>query len=462
MKLTLKEFNDRVMPLLRERHKTAKELEAAIKSYLGEGGSIVDDEDRPVDLQILAEPEGIQVSQASLEAAVTKAIEKVTKDRPAFNGGGASSKSYAVPATAKRWGGSRLKAFLPNDPDREYKAYAMGLLTIHTITEGKNEHAKSWLEKEGFLQQIARRKAMGEGSNITGGTLVPDEFSADLIRLVEEYGVFRANAEIDTMTRDTKTSPRRTGGLTAYAMTEHGTITTSDMSTDAVMLVAKKWATLTRISSELNEDSAISIGDLVSTEIAQAFANKEDDCGFNGDGTSTYHGIFGARPKIDDGNHTAGVHTATTGDTAFTDWILADMHALIGLLPKFAQRNAKFYCHHAVFANTMQRLGAAQGGVTWAETAAGPQMRFLGYPVVISQIMPATSGTSKIMVLLGDLAMAAKFGDRKSMEIATSEHRYFDQDQIAIRGIERMDINVHDLGDTTNAGPIVAYKTAAS
>jgi hypothetical protein len=43
-----------------------------------------------------------------------------------------------------------------------------------------------------------------------------------------------------------------------------------------------------------------------------------------------------------------------------------------------------------------------------------------------------------------------------------SEHRYFEFDQTGIRGTQRYDIVVHDLGDGTNAGPIVALKTPAS
>jgi hypothetical protein len=38
----------------------------------------------------------------------------------------------------------------------------------------------------------------------------------------------------------------------------------------------------------------------------------------------------------------------------------------------------------------------------------------------------------------------------------------YETDQIAVRGKERFDINVHDLGDDTDAGPIVALKTPAS
>jgi HK97 family phage major capsid protein len=47
-------------------------------------------------------------------------------------------------------------------------------------------------------------------------------------------------------------------------------------------------------------------------------------------------------------------------------------------------------------------------------------------------------------------------GERRGITVKTSEERYFEYDQIAIQATERVDINVHDVGDATTAGPIVA------
>jgi hypothetical protein len=53
-------------------------------------------------------------------------------------------------------------------------------------------------------------------------------------------------------------------------------------------------------------------------------------------------------------------------------------------------------------------------------------------------------------------AKAADFGDRRQTTISISDQRYWDADQVGIRGTERFDINNHDVGDGTNAGPVVA------
>ena len=153
--------------------------------------------------------------------------------------------------------------------------------------------SKAWCDQNGI-----QTKALSEGTNYLGGYLVPPEFSTDIIDLRETYGVARQVARVVPMSSDTLTIPRRTGGLTAYFVGEASTITDSNKTWDQVNLVAKKLAALTLWSSELNEDAMISIGDDLAGEIAYAFSQKEDECYFNGDGTSTYGGITGVRSKL--------------------------------------------------------------------------------------------------------------------------------------------------------------------
>lgn len=447
--------------------KSEDEVLEKVKAFMG-SGQIVDENGDAMDFELAVAPAEAEapaedeVAQESadpealvrtIQDAVRKEMKAVMKSQPSIPAkriGSLETKSVVTSGF-----GHRVKSF--KGPDAELKACAFGNWFLSESMGRRTPERTDWLQNHGI-------KVMQGDNNFTGGAFVPDEFLPDLIRLVEDYGVFRASTRVVPMSRDTLIVPRRTSGLTAYALGESDVITASDVGTGNVELTARKWGTLTRASSELMEDSAIAVGDLVATEIALAFSNKQDEAGFNGDGTSTYHGIVGATVKINDGNHTASIATAVTGNTSFAELDLVDIHELIGLLPKYAMPNAKFYLSQAGFANSLQRLGAAQGGVTWTETEAGPQMRFLGFPVEISQVMNSTltAQTETIIMLFGDLTLSSTFGDRRSMQVATSSERYFDQDQIAIRGIERYDIVNHDLGDTSTPGPLVALKTPAS
>jgi HK97 family phage major capsid protein len=74
------------------------------------------------------------------------------------------------------------------------------------------------------------------------------------------------------------------------------------------------------------------------------------------------------------------------------------------------------------------------------------QPTLFGYPVVFTQVMRSAYSANKIIALFGDLTLAASFGDRRQTEIQISDSALnaFEQDELAIRGTERFDINVHD------------------
>jgi HK97 family phage major capsid protein len=228
--------------------------------------------------------------------------------------------------------------------------------------------------------------------------------------------------------------------------------------------VAKKWGTLTKISSELDEDSIINLGDWLAGEIAYAFSEKEDRSVFNGDGSADYQGIEGFRSKlktingVDEGG---GLILQTSN--AFADITLTDFHELVGILPQYADTpNAAFVCHRTFWAQVMCRLQYAAGGVSKADIASAGDKTFLGYPVKLSQVFPSSDTASVVYCTFGDHAKAATFGDRRTMSVAFSAEKYFDTDEIAVRGLERFDFNVHDVGTATAAGPVVGLMSSAS
>jgi HK97 family phage major capsid protein len=322
-----------------------------------------------------------------------------------------------------------------------------------------DQASKAWCDANGI-----QTKALSEGTNYLGGYLVPPEFATDIIDLRETYGVARQVARVVPMSSDTLTIPRRTGGLTAYFVGEASTITDSNKTWDQVNLVAKKLAALTLWSSELNEDAMISIGDDLAGEIAYAFSQKEDECYFNGDGTSTYGGITGVRSKLRgvDGTiaNIKGLQVAT--GNAYSEIVLGDFHGVLGKLPLYARNGAVWVMSATFFDTVAHKLQTAAGGNTVLDIANGGIARFLGYPVVLSQVMPTTEANSQICALLGNFRLGSTFGDRRLLSLALSSEYKFAEDQLAIRGTERFDINVHDVGSTSAAGPIVGLITAAA
>lgn len=338
-------------------------------------------------------------------------------------------------------------------------AYRFGMFMLASI--GRREHAAKYCQANGIPVSVA---GMTEGVNEDGGALVPPEFENYLILLREQFGVFRGRARYTPMTREQKTIFRQTGGLTAYFVDEEDAITGSKANFDRVLLTAKKLGCLAYESTELSEDSIMDMGDILMGEIAYAFAKKEDQCGFVGDGTSTYGRISGVTNRLLTVFTTAGGTGLTlSSGNLWSELTLNDFLAVDGSLPAYAEgANCAWYCHKKFWDTVLLRLALASGGVTAAEVIAGAPRRFLGHDVIISQAMPSSEANSQVPAVLGDLSMAATFGDRRQTTVAWSEHYAFNTDQLAVRGTERFDINVNDVGATGTAGPVVGILTAAS
>jgi HK97 family phage major capsid protein len=313
--------------------------------------------------------------------------------------------------------------------------------------------ARQWCRDRGVEIRVQT-----ESINTAGGYVVPDVMERAIIDLRETYGMFRANARVLPMSSDHSLIPRRTGGVTAYFIGETDAITESDKSWNQVELTAKKLGALTRMSTDLSEDAIINIADDLAQEMAWAFARKEDQCGIDGDGTSTYGGMVGIRTRFIDSTHTAGQDQGTTPYTAWAHATFADeIVAIMSLLPSYALPNAKWYINPTGKAGLFDALAMQAGGTSAREMIDGSrQLMFAGYPIVVSAAMPTAPTNGTVAFLFGDLSLSTTLGDRRGITIKVSDQRYMEYDQIGIQATERFCIVNHDLGDNTSAGPIVA------
>lgn len=399
--------------------------------------------------------------RAALKAATPANVQVPAMDpHTAAERNGAGPQNVQLARTLPRYG--KLKAF--KGEHAEERAYRFGQFILGGPLG--HENAREFCRTNG----IKIERAQSEGINEKGGYLVPEDFGNDMIDLIEKYGVFRNNAKIRPMSRDTASDPRITGELDAYFVGESATGTESDFETDRVSLTAKKLMTLVVYSSEVSEDAVINMGDEIAMLSGRAFAKKEDNCGFNGDGSGTYGGIIGAREKLKGLSGTianiAGLQVGT--GNAYSELVLADFRGVVAKLPEYADDGAAWYVHRSFYWNVMVGALLAAGGVTATEIENTRNQIFLGYPVRFSQIMPKVEANSQVCALFGDLAMGATLGDRRQYSIALSEHARFTADDTVFKATSRFDINVHSVGNASataadrEPGPIVGLITAAS
>jgi len=356
---------------------------------------------------------------------------------------------YAVPKA-----NHNLRAFKDNET-----AYRAGM-HLKGYVFGDAE-ARRWCKDHGVETRV-----QAGGINSLGGVLTSPEMSTELIRLIEEFGVYPQYARRMPMNSDTMIIPRRTGGLTARPVGENVEVSASDVTFDNVELNAKIWGVANRVPNSLLEDSVIDLADLMALEVAQAFAEAIDNSAFIGDGTSQYHGVTGVCPKILQSAFSGSVVTATS-NTTFGSLTMLNFTDTLARLPLYARnRNARWYISPAGWGSAMLRLAMLPGGASNAggnstdNVAAGFGETFLGYGVTLVQPMESrlTGTTGQVAALFGDLSQAAIYGDRRAISIKTASERYVEFDQTLTFATARNAIVVNDLGSTSKAGPIVALR----
>lgn len=312
--------------------------------------------------------------------------------------------------------------------------------------------ARDWC----VARDIRLTKATGGAGNMAGGFMVPTELDTAIIAVRDAVGAFRAGADVRTARTDRKVHPRRAGGLVANFVEEGAPIPESALTFDAVGATLRKLAILARSSAELWEDSAADLAEFIAVEIGYAFAAKEDDCGFNGDGTDAYGRISGLGAKL---AGAASAISAASGHDTFLKVDDTDIANLMGGVIASAHPGAAWYVSALGFAQILCRLAGGHGQLITRTGGAGLEAWYLGYPVRFSASLPnvATSLTGAPMLFFGNLRMASVLVEHAAgTVIAVSMDRTVESDEVLVRGTRRGDIVNHATGDADTRGPIAA------
>jgi len=315
---------------------------------------------------------------------------------------------------------------------------------------GRHED-RSWYEKH------VEARALSPNDNAKGGVFIPDTFASTVIRLVEQYGAFPAQANNLTMTSDTLYIPRRTSGNTAYHTAANAETTATDMGTDNVMLSSKEVRVGTRVPNQLIDDSAIDLAGLVAEEFALAIAQRIDEDGFIGTGASTYGGIRGIQWKFENETLTAGISNSSR--SAVSDLTVDDFMAAVAKAPTYAMQSPScgWYVTPQMHALAMQSLALGSNGVSAVELIDGARRpTFLGWPVFFNNVMRKTATTDQVVALFGDMKRSSHFALRRAVAVRASTDRYIEFDQTYFQATVSYDAVTSDVGDASTAGPVVA------
>lgn len=316
-----------------------------------------------------------------------------------------------------------------------------------------------------YTQRKADAEIVKGMSLASDSGIAPEIFQPTLIELKNDHGAARRAIGVLPMSGSSLRIPRLLTDISATWETEAEDTADTQASTDTVLLSLVKLKATVKITNELLVDSAIDIGDLLARSSARAFGQKEDDAIiWSGDGTDAYGNHVSMVNKVES---ISGTPSRYTGGATWAAWTDAQLQGALGLLPTYAWENVsdvKWLMGMQPFFSVINRLAFNKGGVNYEVSQRGtPVLMYNGMEIIPCAVCPSTDpGNNANWGLVGAFNKGAKFGEnRESNQFAVSEHAAFFTDQIAYRITERIRGNVHDVGDATDAGPIIVLRNGA-
>ena len=282
---------------------------------------------------------------------------------------------------------------------------------------------------------LATFKAMTEGTGSAGGFVVPQEWAAEVFRVVEDFGIVPKLATKFPMVGQTLNVPRLSASVSVYWPGEGSVGTSAQPTFEQVVLTANTLVGLTPMTNELLADANVSVINLLTTLFAEAIAGELDNQGLAGTG-SPFTGIMSD----------TGVTVVQPGNgggfSTFTGCSTPDnLRLLISNVKPWSLQGAVFVMHRSVWA-IIQSAKASSSGNYFLSTfnpvlngntqADGTQSFPLGvagtlwgYPVLLSDKMPTSTAVSTKYVIFGNLSHLF-MGMREELAVAISQEATID------------------------------------
>jgi HK97 family phage major capsid protein len=288
----------------------------------------------------------------------------------------------------------------------------------------------------------AFQNSFGSEDASSGGYLIPEIMRADLLQLAIENSIVRSRATVIPMSTlsvpipmvdDTSHVSTLFGGIQFYWAEEASSITESTATFGRVTLTAKKLAGFFKVPNELLND-APAFSAFFDTRIPMALAWFEDNAFMNEDGVGAPLGFINCPASI--------AVAAVAGQSTKTILWENIVQMYTQMLPT-SHANAVWLASFDTFPQlaTMALSVGTGGGPVWigGMTQPGsvmPPVTILGRPVIFTEKIGPLGTTGDINYV--DLSYYL-IGDRQAVEVAASEHAFFQNDQTSYRLIERVD-----------------------
>lgn len=324
-----------------------------------------------------------------------------------------------------------------------------GLYMVASYNKG------AWNEKafgpvETGMQKAAEFLGIEHKTALSGTEIpLPTIYIGQVVELVFAYGQARRYSTVFPLGAGTVKLPRLAAGEDDFGFLGVGTagmsqsVSEKRATAELVTFTANKFGGLIRIPYELEEDTFIPLGQFLARYIARQVAKMEDKCLFIADGTSTYANITGIGKYCD--TNTSYRLKLDTGKTKCSDITLDNIRDLRGLVSPAVLANmaangqtAAAYYMHPTMEPLLAKLNKYPNFVVWDS-----QRQMLdGWPVRWIGVNAANDNTARAdqyAMFFGDLSYWY-LGTRGSLRVEASKEVYFATDELALRALERIDV----------------------
>lgn len=412
--------------------KLTKETEDRVRSML-----------RDVCGPMLEELVGAQMAQfrESMEKSQPQSPIPAWLQTLAAKAGVLTDEAPQIPATAKQlieMGGIQIVKGYGDPLSRYLTAIAA---EASKVGAGRRMTREEWYKDRYGEDDIY--KALAATDAVSGGFLVPDAQSMEIIELLRPASVFRQmNPVVEPMEQGKLSIPGLATGASATYIGENQNISMTAQTFRQVNLIARKLAAVIPVSNDLIRRRA-GTSNMVRDDLVAAMAQKSDSAFIRSDGTSSEP--RGLRYRA------AAANLLTVNATVNTENVMADLgNAMLALM----NNNVR-----------MIRPGWLMAPRTWMalmlmSTADGnffmmPELsnrRLFGYPIGVTTNIPITlavTGTNESEIYFVDFADVV-IGETTTLLLdASSEAAYYDGanvqasfslDQTVLRAIIEHDI----------------------
>jgi len=300
-----------------------------------------------------------------------------------------------------------------------------------TIPEKQAERAAAAIRKaeaynEAFWDTMHTgmpHNALKEGSDGSGGYLVPDTYEDKLVKALAVKNVLRRISNV-IHTSYRMHIPVAENVDCADWVPEGTAIKFMDAKFGEVILDAYKLATSIRATDEMLEDGGVDLEKFILDMFSERIGKAEEEAFIRGDGNGKPLGLIYQAP--------VGAVSEDTGDISLDDMLELEYSV------KSAYREKAVWVMSEDAYNRLRRINHYHGRPVWRNgLEKGDPKHLFGHPVYVCKAMDDVAPDST-PVMFGDFSNYW-IGDRGKRVIKRLVERYADRGQVAFLTSERVD-----------------------